>query len=150
MSGKNPGAQSKERTSVGETETVVPDDLRRALVATCGAEMAWEELTAIGRRDYIGWINQAKLPETRRRRIERCCESIVNGKRRPCCYAVVPMDLYKALGANPVAKSKWSGLSADEKRDFSDWIEDSPDKATRKERVVEACELLIAGKSKVP
>jgi len=126
-------------------EVIVPRDLREALTAS-GAEAAWNALTAIGRRDFVGWINEAKLAETRGRRIERCCENLAKGKRRPCCYAVVPMDLYKALGAAPEAKAKWSALSADEKRDFSDWVEASEDKAIRKSRVQEACALLVAGK----
>lgn len=126
-------------------EVNVPEDLRLALAAATGAEAAWNALTAIGRRDFIGWINEAKQDETRQRRIERCCENLVKGKRRPCCYAVVPMDLYKALGESPEAKALWSALTADEKRDFSDWVEASEDKATRKSRVQEACALLLAG-----
>lgn len=126
-------------------EVNVPEDLREALTAAPGAEAAWYALTAIGRRDFIGWINEAKQAETRQRRIERCCENLLKGKRRPCCYAVVPMDLYKTLGEMPAAKAKWSTLSADEKRDFSDWVESSEDKATRKSRVQKACELILSG-----
>lgn len=126
-------------------EVNVPEDLREALTSAPGAEAAWYALTAIGRRDFVGWINEAKQAETRQRRIERCCENLLKGKRRPCCYAVVPMDLYKALGESPEAKALWSTLSADEKRDFSDWVESSEDKATRKSRVQEACALLLAG-----
>ncbi len=124
----------------------MPVDLREALVAAPLAEAAWNDLTPISHRDFMSWINEAKQAETRRRRIERCCENLVKGKRRPCCYAVVPMDFYKALGADPTAKGKWSGLTADEKRDLSDWIEASEDKATRKGRVEEACAMLGAGK----
>lgn len=130
----------------GQVETPVPEDLRSALAANCAAEAAWHDLTAISRRDFISWINEAKQPQTRARRIERCCENLLKGKRRPCCYAVVPMDLYKALGERPEAKAKWSGLSADEKRDFSDWVESAEDKPTRKARVEESCALLVAGK----
>ena len=126
-------------------EVNVPEDLREALTSAPGAEAAWYALTAIGRRDFVGWINEAKQAETRQRTIERCCENLLKGKRRPCCYAVVPMDLYKALGESPEAKALWSTLSADEKRDFSDWVESSEDKATRKSRVQEACALLLAG-----
>ncbi len=124
----------------------VPADLREALAAAPLAEAAWADLTPIGRRDFISWINEAKQAETRRRRIERCCENLVKGKRRPCCYAVVPMDLYKALGNAPEAKAQWSALSADEKRDFSDWVEASGDKVMRKVRIEEACVRLASGK----
>ncbi|MCW5941832.1 MAG: YdeI/OmpD-associated family protein [Fimbriimonadaceae bacterium] len=132
--------------SGGQREAVVPDDLRAALAASPAAEAAWANLTAIGRRDFIAWIGEAKQEETRRRRIERCCENLLKGKRRPCCFAVVPMDLYKALGEVPPAKAQWSRLSADEKRDFSDYVEASPEKTARKERVAEAIGLLAAGK----
>lgn len=133
---------------MGDTnsKSMLPDDLREALASTPSAEAAWEKLTDIARRDFTSWINEAKQPETRKRRIQRCCENISKGKRRPCCYAVVPMDFYKALGNAPEAKAQWSKLSANEKRDFSDWIEDSEDKAMRKGRIVEACALLMAGK----
>lgn len=126
-------------------EAAVPSDLRLALDAAPLAASKWDELTAIGRRDFVSWINEAKQPETRRRRIERCCENLAKGKRRPCCYAVVPMDLYKALGESPEAKAQWSTLSANEKRDFSDWVESSKDKAERRGRVGEACATLAAG-----
>ena len=136
--------QKKENA---EPETKVPEDLRTALATVQGTEEAWNALTPIGRRDFIGWINEAKLAETRQKRIMRCCENLLKGKRRPCCYAVVPMDLYKALGSSPAAKDQWSRLSANEKRDFSDWIEASENKAVRKQRVVEACVRLSAGSS---
>lgn len=123
----------------------MPADLRAALTADPSAESAWSSLTAIGRRDFISWINEAKQPETRTRRIERCCENLVKGKKRPCCYAVVPMDFYKALGESPEAKTQWSTLSANEKRDFSDWIEASEDKVVRKARIQEACAGLVTG-----
>ncbi len=129
-----------------ETKPAVPADLRKALAASPRAEAAWKDLTPIGRRDFMSWINEAKQAGTRQRRIERCCENLVKGKRRPCCYAVVPMDLYKALGNAPTAKAQWSALTADEKRDFSDWVEASEDKATRKGRIQEACAMLAAGK----
>lgn len=128
---------------VGES---VPPDLRAALDAAPAAAGTWGNLTPISRRDYISWINEAKQEETRRRRIQRACENLVKGKRRPCCYAVVPMDLYKALGDAPRAKAQWSDLSASEKRDYKDWVEDAEDKATRKARIEEACANLSTGK----
>jgi len=128
----------------------IPNDLKAALEASPSALAAWDNLTDIGRRDFISWINEAKQAETRERRITRCAENLTKGKKRPCCYAVVPMDLYRALGDNPEAKTKWSSLSANEKRDFSDWVEDSADKAQRKERIALACGTLTSGKSQPP
>lgn len=129
-----------------EPEATVPADLREALDSAPLALERWSGLTSIGRRDFISWINEAKQAETRSRRIERCAENLVKGKKRPCCYAVVPMDFYKVLGESPEAKANWSTLSANEKRDFSDWIESSEDKAMRKARIGQACAMLVAGK----
>ncbi len=130
-----------------ESEPRVPTDLRKALAAAPLVEAVWRDLTPIARRDFMSWIDSAKQAETRRRRIERACENLTAGKRRPCCYAVVPMDFSKALGAAPKAKAQWSDLSASEKRDFSDWVEDSAnDRETRKGRIEEACAMLAGGK----
>ncbi len=115
-----------------------PSDLMEALAADPRTIELWNGITDIGRRDFIGWINSAKTEATRAKRIRICCEKLLSGKKRPCCYAVVPMDLYKALGESPSAKANWSKLSSDEKRDISDWIEASEDKAERKGRVTEA------------
>jgi|CXWL01.1.fsa_nt_gi uncharacterized protein YdeI (YjbR/CyaY-like superfamily) len=129
-----------------EEEALVPADLRNALSVTPNVGVAWSNLTSIGRRDFISWINEAKQAETRQRRIERCCENLLKGKKRPCCYAVLPMDFYKALANSPDAKAHWTTLNANEKRDISDWIEDSRDKPTRKIRIEEAVARLEVGK----
>ncbi len=134
---------SVSRKQIGET---APADLREALAAEPSAEAAWRGLTPIARRDFVSWIDEAKKPEKRRRRIERCCENLAKGKRRPCCYAVVPMDIYKALGSAPKAKAQWSALSANEKRDFTDWVGAAKDKATRIDRIERVCAALQAGK----
>lgn len=121
-------------------------DLQESLAANPLVQVAWNNLTEIGRRDFLSWIESAKQAETRVRRIRIACENIAAGKRRPCCYAVVPMDFYKALGENPSAKAHWSTLSPNERRDLTDWIEAEKDKDARKVRVQEACEALAAGK----
>ena len=121
-----------------------PADLMEALSANPRTLELWNGITDIGRRDFIGWINSAKTDATRAKRIHICYDKLLSGKRRPCCYAVVPMDLYKALGESPEAKAKWSKLSSDEKRDISDWIETSADKAERNGRVAEAIARMIA------
>ena len=138
-------SQPSSKPVQNDQEPALPNDLAQALAAAPLAEAAWKGLTAVGRRDFVSWINEAKQAETRDRRIERCTENLVKGKRRPCCYAVVPMDLYKALGEAPQAKTMWSKLNANEKRDFSDWIEASDNKVERKERVQDACAKIAGG-----
>ena len=120
--------RTKPNPAGKETEPKVPPDLRKALAAAPSAAAAWKALTPIARRDFMSWIDSAKQPETRGRRIERACENVAAGKRRPCCYAVVPMDLYRALGAASLAKAQWSDLTPNERRDFTDWVESAKER----------------------
>ncbi|MDB5254065.1 MAG: uncharacterized protein JWL80_131 [Parcubacteria group bacterium] len=122
----------------------VPTDLRKVLASSPKMEAIWKDLTPISRRDFISWIESAKQPETRTRRIEVTKSKLLSGQRRPCCYAVVPMNLYKALDKVPKAKAVWKDLSPNERRDFADWIEAVKD--TKVERINKACMLLSTGK----
>jgi uncharacterized protein YdeI (YjbR/CyaY-like superfamily) len=131
-----------------ELEPKVPTDLRKALIAKPLIDKAWGSLTPIARRDFITWIEHAKLSETRTRRIEITCSKLAKGDRRPCCYAVVPMNLYKALSANPNAKATWSTLSPSARRDFVSWIHEAKDTETRSIRIEEACIMLTTGKQR--
>src|SRR5207248_1727769 len=101
-----------------ESEPRLPTDLRKALTTTPVAKAQWRDLTPIARRDFISWIDSAKQPETRRRRIEKACSMLAAGKRRPCCYSIVSLNLYTALAATPMAKAQWSDLTSIERRDF--------------------------------
>lgn len=123
----------------------VPDDLGQALEAAPKAKAAWDDLTPLARRDFIAWIREAKQDKTRQSRIERACENLAAGKRRPCCFAVVPMDFYKAMGANPEAKVTWETMDGEERRDLTDWIQDTESKVERQARIEEALAKLAAG-----
>jgi len=127
-------------------ETAVPTDLRKVLVSTPKTKTLWEGLTPLARRDFISWVESAKQPETRKRRVDSIPSRLASGKRRPCCYAIVPMNLYKALGDFPKAKQQWGTLTPDEKRDFSDWVNESKDKDGRGVRVAKVCGMLASGK----
>ena len=63
------------------------DDLRAALRSNPEILALWERLTPLGRNEFICWVDDAKQPATRRRRIERTCEELLEGKKRPCCWA---------------------------------------------------------------
>jgi uncharacterized protein YdeI (YjbR/CyaY-like superfamily) len=128
------------------TKEKVPKDLRNVLAANPGAKEKWEDLTPIARRDFISWIDAAKQPETRKRRIARTPDMLASGKRRPCCYARVPLNLSKALNASPKAKSQWKDLTPDARRDFVDWIESVEQPEERGVRIVKACAMLTVGK----
>jgi uncharacterized protein YdeI (YjbR/CyaY-like superfamily) len=123
-----------------------PTDLKKALAANAAAKTQWADLTPIARRDFISWIVSAKQIETRTRRVSVAIDKLVAGKRRPCCYAIVPMGLYKALDAAPTAKEKWKLLTPDARRDFTGWVDAGKDAATRTQRIKKAVALIAANK----
>ena len=127
-------------------ELGVPRDLRKALAATPMAKAQWRDLTPIARRDFISWIDSAKQPETHRRRIERACSMLAAGKRRPCCYSIVSLDLHLALKATPMAKAQWSDLTPTERRDFISWMDSPKDPEAHRRRIEKACAMLAASK----
>src|SRR5437016_6737932 len=129
-----------------ESEPRAPTDLRKALAAAPKAKAQWSDLTPIARRDFISWIASAKQPETRRRRTERACSMLAAGKRRPCCYSIVSLDLHLALKATPMAKAQWSDLTPVERRDFISWMDSAEEPGTPRRRIEKACAMLAAGK----
>ncbi len=123
-----------------------PVEIRKVLATAPKALAIWKGLTPIARRDFISWIDSAKQAETRKRRIDSLASRLLAGKRRPCCYTLVPMNLYKALGTTPKAKAVWKDLTPDERRDFVDWIESAKEREARGLRIVKTCAILVAGK----
>ena len=65
----------------------VPEDLRKALASTPAARTAWEDITPLARNEWICWVISAKKAETRSHRIERTRTELIEGMRRPCCWA---------------------------------------------------------------
>src|SRR5262245_42361771 len=66
-----------------EPRTVtVPVDLRAALNADAKAQSAFDELSFTHRREYVEWVEEAKRPETRTRRISRTVEDVLAGRHR--------------------------------------------------------------------
>src|SRR5437762_9701903 len=137
---------SKMNPKPAGEELRVPTDLHQALAATPMAKAKWSDLTPIARRDFISWIDSAKQPETRRRRIERACSMLAAGKRRPCCYSIVSLDLHLALEAMPMAKAQWSDLTPIERRDFISWMDSAKQQPEAHKRIEKACAMLAAGK----
>lgn len=62
------------------------DDLQAAVRADPEILALWENLTPLGRNEFICWVEDAKQPATRQRRIRRTCEELAEGKKRPCCW----------------------------------------------------------------
>ena len=127
-------------------ELRVPTDLRKALAAAPKAKAQWRDLTPIARRDFVSWIDSAKQPETHRRRIERACSMLAAGKRRPCCFSIVSLNLHQALAAIPMAKAQWSELTSIERRDFISWMDSAKETEAHRRRIEKACAMLAAGK----
>jgi hypothetical protein len=66
-----------------ELRTVdVPDDLRSALAKDPSAQAAWDKLSFTHRREYVEWVEGAKRPETRTRRIAVTVAGVREGKHR--------------------------------------------------------------------
>lgn len=68
----------------------VPQDLRKALVSNATVLEKWNNLTPLARNEWICWTTIVKKPETRKEHIERLCEDLLEGKRRPCCWPGCP------------------------------------------------------------
>lgn len=65
----------------------VPADLRKTLTSDSAALAKWDDITPLARNEWICWVENAKQQETRSRRIERTRTELIEGKRRPCCWA---------------------------------------------------------------
>ncbi|QQO84478.1 YdeI/OmpD-associated family protein [Shewanella algae] len=68
----------------------LPTDLLSQLKADKVLLNKWQNLTPLGRNEWICWIESAKKAETRIKRINRTISEIKNGKRRPCCWLGCP------------------------------------------------------------
>jgi hypothetical protein len=63
------------------------EDLQRAMRATLELFALWQNLTPIGRNEFICLVDDAKQAKTRARRIARTCEELLEGMKQPCCWA---------------------------------------------------------------
>lgn len=75
----------------------LPVDFAVAL-ADIGVSDTWEDLSAIGRNEFICWIEDAKQAKTQVKRIGRATEELLEGKKRPCCWAGCIHRTDKKLG----------------------------------------------------
>lgn len=64
-----------------------PEDLQAAVQTDQGVLALWKALTPLGRNEFICWVDDAKQAATRQRRIARTRDELLEGKRRPCCWA---------------------------------------------------------------
>lgn len=59
----------------------VPQDLDRLFIENTDASDFFKNLSYSHQREYMTWINEAKRPETRERRIGRTIEMLLAGKK---------------------------------------------------------------------
>jgi hypothetical protein len=75
----------------------VPADLRKTLLSAPAALEAWNDLTPLARNEWICWVVSVKKPETRKEHVERTRDELIEGMRRPCCWAGCPHRKEKPL-----------------------------------------------------
>ena len=75
----------KKEISTGTVHSL-PADLRKALLASPKALVAWEDITPLARNEWICWVQAVKQLETRKQHVQRVPEELIEGKRRPCCW----------------------------------------------------------------
>lgn len=66
----------------GPRTVKVPPDLKKALATDAKARENFENLSYGHRKAYVDWITEAKLAETRQRRIHEALERLAKGKGR--------------------------------------------------------------------
>lgn len=81
------GAQVGDRLQVRiELDTAprvvnLPDDAAALVEANPDAAATWEKMSPGHRRDYARWIEDAKRPETRQRRVEETVRKLAAGEK---------------------------------------------------------------------
>jgi len=70
-------AMSTKRFAAVPKPVETPHDFLAALRARVGAEQAFDALSPSHRKEYVTWIEGAKKPETRARRIEKAVHMIL-------------------------------------------------------------------------
>jgi uncharacterized protein YdeI (YjbR/CyaY-like superfamily) len=77
----NAEAKARAATRLAQHPLEIPPDFVRALRAVRPARRAFDALAPSYRRQYLGWIAQAKRPETRARRIAQAVERLSEGRK---------------------------------------------------------------------
>src|SRR5690606_6375839 len=70
----------------GGTAHNLPADLKKALLASPKASMAWQSLTPLARNEWICWTVTVKQQKTRDDHVRRTVKELTEGMRRPCCW----------------------------------------------------------------
>ena len=78
-----PGDRVHVRLVLDSAPRVVnlPDDVAALVEANPAAAATWETLAPSHKREYARWIEDAKRPETRQRRVEETISRLANGEK---------------------------------------------------------------------
>jgi uncharacterized protein YdeI (YjbR/CyaY-like superfamily) len=76
---------SNKQISKGVVHTS-PTDLKKAINSNPKILELWNNLTPLARNEWICWTISVKKEETRKEYIERLCNDLIKGKKRPCCW----------------------------------------------------------------
>ena len=68
----------------------LPSDLKQILSSQLEVLDKRNMLTPLARNEWICWVTIVKRPETRQAHIDRLCEDLLAGKKRPCCWPGCP------------------------------------------------------------
>ena len=68
----------------------LPDDMNQVLNSNADAIEKWNSLTPLARNEWICWVTIVKKQETRKEHLNRLCEDLLKGERRPCCWPGCP------------------------------------------------------------
>jgi hypothetical protein len=81
--GKGPGDEVEVEIRLDDAPrtVVLADDVAAALDGS-GARTAFDGLAYSHRKEFVRWIEEAKRPETRQRRIDSTCEMVNAGQTR--------------------------------------------------------------------
>ena len=74
------------KNSINELHKL-PKDLLEHLSSKKDALLAWDDITPLAQNEWICWVESAKKIQTRNIRIKRTSAELIEGKRRPCCWA---------------------------------------------------------------
>lgn len=87
--GAKKGAATKQAGASSKKAAVAaPADLAEALAKSEAASALWGTMAPSHRKEYVGWIEEAKKAETRARRVEKAIEMMAAGvKDRNAKYA---------------------------------------------------------------
>ena len=76
-----PDSKTKVYKPLRERRVAMPPELKSALVKHKKARSHFEKMAPSYRKLLMYWVSQAKRPETKKKRVERCVKSLSKGKK---------------------------------------------------------------------